>query len=240
MKKNNKLILIIIISIIIVFIIFWLYNLKNCMVENFSNSPEMEKIFSDIYENNVWGNNNNDEYKGSSGDGSEINYNIKEYVPFIKQFIRDKNIKNIIDLGSGDFKAGPLIYDDLDVIYTGYDTYKKIVDHNSKKHSKPKYNFIHLDFYNNKDKIINGDLCILKDVIQHWSLQHIYTFLDYLVESKKFKYILVINCSYQKENNTDIKNGDFRPLSIDYYPLKKYNPKKIHSYNTKEISVIET
>ena len=84
---------------------------------------------------------------------------------FLKKFITDNNIKTIVDLGSGDFKCGKLIYDDLDIMYTGYDVYKKVVDYNSKQNSKSIYSFIHLDFCNNKENIINGDLCILKDVI---------------------------------------------------------------------------
>jgi len=78
----------------------------------------------------------------------------------------------------------------------------------------------------------------LKDVIQHWSLENIYNFLDYLVESKKCKYILICNCCRQKQDDTDIINGSFRNLSCDYFPLKKYNPKKLYNYHTKEVSVI--
>ena len=82
-------------------------------------------------------------------------------------------------------------------------------------------------------------MCILKDILCHWKLKNIYTFLDYLVESKKFKYILIINCCGQIEDNTDIaENGCFHSLSCNYFPLKKYNIKKIGNYNSKEISVI--
>ena len=202
----------------------------------------MEKIFTQIYEKNAWGNNNNNEYKGSSGGGSSIEYNINTYIPFLKKFIIENNIKSIVDLGCGDFRCGRLIYDDLDISYTGYDTYKKVIDYNNKETNKdmPKYSFIHLDFYNNKDIIVNSDMCILKDVIQHWSLDNIYNFLDFLVENKKFKYILICNCCDQKSNNTNIKDGNFRELSCDYLPLKKYNPIKLYNYDTKEVSVIIT
>jgi len=199
----------------------------------------MEKCFTNVYENKSWGNNHIAEYSGSSGCGSTLNYNANTYVPFLKKFITDNNIKNIVDLGCGDFICGKIIYDNLDILYTGYDTYKKVIDYNSKKYSLPKYSFIHLDFCNNKENIINGELCILKDVIQHWSLDNIYTFLDYLVEKKKFKYILICNCCNQTQDNTDIVNGKFRQLSCDYLPLKKYNPKKLYNYHSKEISVIE-
>ena len=199
----------------------------------------MENIFTNVYENSIWGNNNNDKYNGSSGSGSDIDYNKDTYIPFLKKFIVDNNIKNIVDLGCGDFKCGKLLYDDLDILYTGYDTYKKIIDYHSQQYSLQKYSFINLDFYNNKESIISGDICILKDVIQHWSLDNIYKFLDYLVEYKKFKYILICNCCNQTEDNLDIQNGGCRTLSCDYLPLKKYNPIKLYNYHSKEVSVIK-
>ena len=200
----------------------------------------MEQIFTNIYETKVWGDNSDAEYNGSSGGGSNIDYNKNTYVPFLKKFIIDNNIKTVVDLGCGDFKCGKLIYDDLNIIsYTGYDTYKKVIDYNLTQYSLPKYTFTHLDFCNNKEKIIGGDLCILKDVIQHWSLESIYNFLDYLIETKKFKYILICNCCNQTQDNTTIANGGFRPLNCNYLPLKKYNTKKLYNYHTKEVSVIE-
>ncbi len=201
----------------------------------------MEKVFTDIYETEFWGTNNKkvSEYSGSSGYGSYISRNKNTYIPFLKKFLTDSKIKNVVDLGCGDFTCGQLIYDDLDILYTGYDAYKKLIEFNSKQYSKTKYTFLHLDFSKNKEQIIGGDICILKDVLQHWSLQEIYNLLDYLVESKKFKYILITNCCcYQIKDNTDIKNGEWRALSCDFLPLKKYNITKLYNYGTKEISVI--
>jgi hypothetical protein len=197
----------------------------------------MEQYFTDIYENSRWGNNNHNEYNGSSGGGSDIDYNKNSYVPFLKKFILDNNIKSITDLGCGDFRCGKLIYDNLDISYTGYDTYNKVIESNSKEHLFPKYSFIHLDFYNKRDSIVNGELCILKDVLQHWKMDEIYTFLDYLIENKKFKYILITNCCNQTEDNP-ANEGRSIPLSINYFPLKKYSPTKLFNYNTKEVSVI--
>ena len=199
----------------------------------------MEEIFTNVYEMNTWGSNKNKEYNGSSGAGSSIDYNKDNYIPFLKKFITDNNIKNITDLGCGDFRCGKSIYDELDILYTGYDAYKKVIDYNLKENSLPKYFFTHLDFCNNKERLVNADMCILKDVIQHWSLDNIYNFFDYLVENKKFKYIFVCNCCDQIEDNTDIPNGDWRPLSCDHLPLKKYNAIKLYTYHSKEVSVIE-
>jgi len=196
----------------------------------------MEAFFTNIYENNIW-TNNNKEGSSISGSGSDIDFNIDTYIPFLKKYIVNNDITTIVDLGCGDFKCGNLIYNDLDIIYTGYDTYKKLIQNNLLQFSLPKYNFIHLDFYNNKESIIKGDLCILKDVLQHWKMEEIYIFLDYLIENKLFKYILICNCCNQLCDNPN-NDGRSTPLSIDYYPLKKYNPVKLYNYHTKEISVI--
>ena len=197
----------------------------------------MESTFTNIYENKIWGDNENNNYSGSSGPGSDIENN-KKYIELLKNFINEYNIKNIVDLGCGDFRIGKLLYDDLNIIYSGYDTYKKVIDYNITQYPEQKYNFKHLDFYTNKESIIEGDMCILKDVIQHWSLKEIYIFLDYLTESKKFKYILLINCCNQKKDNEDCVIGDWRQLSCNFLPLKKYNAIKMYNYDSKEISII--
>lgn len=64
-------------------------------------------------------------------------------------------------------------------------------------------------------------------------------FLDYLVNNKLFKYILICNCCNQTEDNPN-PNNDNRstPLSIHFFPLKKYNPIKLYNYYTKEVSLI--
>jgi len=199
----------------------------------------MENVFTNIYEKKIWGDNKNSEYNGSSGGGSDVDYNKNTYIPLLKKFIADNSIKSVVDLGCGDFRCGMSIYDDLDITYTGYDAYKKIVEYNSPRYLAPKYSFTHLDFFDKKEHIVNGDLCILKDVLQHWNLNSIYIFLDYLVTEKKFKYILICNCCNQEKDEADITNGETRPLSCNYLPLKKYNIKKLYNYNKKEVSVIE-
>ena len=194
------------------------------------------KLFTKIYETCEWGNNKNESYRGTSGGGSDVSYNIDTYVPFLKDFIKNNKIESVIDLGCGDFRCGNHIYKNLDINYHGYDAYLGVVENNKNTH--PQYNFTHLDFYNKKENIISGDLCILKDVIQHWELSEIYNFLDYLVESKKFKYIILCNCCNQRKDDPE-NVGRSMPLSANYLPLKKYNPSILYNYNTKEVSLIK-
>ena len=188
----------------------------------------------------MWGNNNNGEYNGSSGEGSLIEYNKDAYVPFLKNFIKNNNIKSVVDLGCGDFKCGKAIYNDLNIEYNRYEVYSKVVEYNSNKFHKPKYTFNHLDICSNKEDIKSADLCIIKDVMQHWSTEDIYIFMDYIVNSRKFKYILICNCCNQIYDNDNIKNGEWRPLTYKLLPLKKYKPIKLFNYYTKEVSIIQT
>ena len=200
-------------------------------------------VFTQIYETKHWGDNNNKNYSGSSGSGSSLEQQKNTYIPFLKSFIKKNNINSVTDLGCGDFIVGKMIYNDLDVKYYGYDAYEKVINyHNKNKNNKEKdkYTFTHLDFYKEKESIVGGDLCIIKDVLMHWSLDKIYNFLDYMIEKKIFKYILILNDCLQTEDNTNIADGQFRGLSANFYPLKKYSPTILYKYEPlKEISVIK-
>ena len=194
-------------------------------------------VFTKVYENCTWGTNESQEYTGSSGDGSFVEKN-KEYIAVLKSFIQEKTILSVVDLGCGDWKCGKLIYDDLEINYTGYDAYEKVIDYNRKVFGSSKYSFAHLDFLNNTDKIQSADLCIIKDVLMHWPLEYIYSFLDSIISSKKFKYIMVTNCAWQEQDNTTIKMGEHMPLSINFLPLNKYKPRLLLKYNAKEVLLI--
>ncbi len=194
--------------------------------------------FTNIYETRRWGKDESDEFRGSSGKGSRVDQNINTYIPFLKKFINENNIKTISDLGCGTFYCGETLYDDLDIIYNGYDAYEKVVNYNANKYKTPKYNFKHIDVCADKEIIKGGDLCILKDILQHWEGKYIYELLDYFVETKKYKYILIINCCNQKTDDQELDKHSMRPLNCKYNPLKKYNATKIYKYSSKEVCLI--
>ncbi len=211
-------------------------------------------VFTHIYESKHWGDNGNVEYNGSSGSGSDVEYNKQTYIPLLKDFIKKMDVMSVCDLGCGDFRCGKLIYDDLNVKYDGYDAYEKVIIYNNKYNADDKcynfdlnnaktlyskYDFHFLDFCKYKEKIKKSDLYILKDVIQHWSLQYIYDFLDYVYTNKMCKYIIICNCCNQTVDNPEIPTGSCRGLSANFFPLKRYSAKIIYKYDTKEVSYIQ-
>lgn len=195
----------------------------------------MEAVFSGIYERSFWGSNMNPAYRGSSGSGSDPDYN-RPYIEWLRDLIRDRKIQTVVDLGCGDFRCGPLIYNDLNVSYTGLDVYRPLIE--SLQTEYPDYTFRHLDFFTDLEEIPPGDLCILKDVLQHWSNQDITVFLESLIRSKKFRWILICNCAQQKRVK-NIKTGYHRQLSISFRPLSQFSPTVQLTYETKEVSLID-
>lgn len=218
--------------------------LKNVLLNNnnSNNNPTSYKnVFTKIYEENIWQNIDNENKMSKSGEGSNIDYNMTSYVPFLKNILIKNKVESVVDLGCGDFLCGPFIYNDLNITYSGYDIYDKIIDINKEKHKNmSKYKFTCLDILNDWEKIDSADICIIKDVLQHWKLKDIYSFLDNICLSKKFKYILICNCCDQKYDNEDAYSvGAFRQLSAKFYPLKRYDATIVFKYHTKEISIIK-
>jgi Methyltransferase domain len=198
---------------------------------------KFKKAFTTIYEENIWL-----EEHSASGGGSDLSFNLSTYVPFLKQWLVDYRIESVVDLGCGDFLCGPYIYDDIASIeYTGYDTYPAVIEKNRARYaaSGSKYTFHSADIFYEWQNMASADLCIIKDVLQHWQVADIYTFLDNLCLSGKYKYILICNCCDQKWDNEDTcLTGGFRQLSARFFPLRRYDAEILYTYHTKEVSLI--
>jgi hypothetical protein len=205
-------------------------------------------IFKNIYETCLWGNNNDPLYSGSSGSGSCIEINIS-YISALQNIIRNSStegpgqIKRIVDLGCGDWNCGRSIYDslmsdpNLNIEYIGYDAYIGVINANRIKY--PDYIFENIDIYNDREQLIEGDLCIIKEVLQHWSNEEITTMLRYLYDSKKYKYILLCNSCNQTQN-IDIETGGWHPISSKKYPLNQFPLVTLFYYHYLEVCILPT
>ncbi len=207
-----------------------------------SNVLNMTEAFTCIYENKRWGNDHNDMYSGSSGNGSTIEFNTSEYIPFLKQFIIANGINVVTDLGCGTFVMGSeFLTEEMNhVVYTGIDCYDKVISYNQSFWNGKRYLtfFQCFDFYNQIERIPMSDLIILKDVFQHWPNACIQSFLSQLSALKKAKYILVVNCGYQQEENSDILLGRFHPLNCYFDPLKSFGFTELMIYRSKQVSIL--
>ena len=200
------------------------------------------ELFTKIYEDCIWGNDNSSDYKGCSGGGASYTFNENTLIPFIAGFITTKGITSVVDIGCGDFQIGTAIFSRCPILYTGVDVYKQIIDRNMKMW--PEHNWLRFNAATNPEKLPESDLLIVKDVLQHWCNDEIYDFLDTVIETKKFKYIIIVNCCAQSYNMQDIEREQlnsvhrYRPLTASMFPLKKYRPEMLFNYKTKEVSLI--
>ena len=199
------------------------------------------ETFQAIYEQKVWGEDVSDSYPGQSGNGSSLEFN-KEYIDFLQHFIRLYGVQSVVDVGCGDWRCGVSIYKNLPLVkYTGYDCYSDVVDSHVKNYKplSPLWNFETKNCLLEANSMVEADLLIVKDVLQHWLDSEVVQFLDTVVMSKKYKYILSINCDcHENSSNSLGKVGDFRRLGASHTLLKKYEFISIFKYKTKSVCLL--
>lgn len=182
--------------------------------------PNMKKTFDNIYSNKLWG--ENKEGKGNSGSGSLIS-TTTEYRYLLEQFIKDNDIKSIVDLGCGDWEW-MREFDLGDIRYTGIDVSSIVIENNNKLYSTNNIKFINGDANNITEEV---DLIVIKDVLQHLPLDIIKDTLN--IVKTKCKYSLITN-DYSKKCNKNIPIGSWTaidltrpPFDIDCSLLYAYN-----------------
>jgi SAM-dependent methyltransferase len=163
-------------------------------------------VFDDIYKSNRWG--------FGSGHGSLPSVT-KSYRKFLEDFIKENNIKSVVDYGCGDWQFSRLI-DWGDAAYTGLDIVPSVVEQNTKLYGNKKVSFKAIN--PGTTNLPKADLLITKDVLQHLSEDEIQAFLRAALP--KFKYALITNCILPTEDiNKQIANGEFRPLDLRSKPF---------------------
>lgn len=169
----------------------------------------LENTFENIYSKNLWGPKEN-----LCGDGSDIKYN-RPLLEFLNNYISKNKIKNIFDLGCGDFALFKHL-NFSDKKYFGVDIVKSLIESNNEKYKNSNVKFFYDD--------IRGfvferpcDLIIIKDVFAHVDNS---SCLQILFNIRNHKNILVINdIGSEKHNNLDIVTGGYRTVDINDWPF---------------------
>lgn len=172
------------------------------------------RVFQKIYTHNRW--------LFGSGEGSlpEIT---KPYRHFLQQFLRDKNIQSVVDIGCGDWQSSQLI-DWGNTRYLGLDVVPELVRENQRQFETENIAFAILDAI--REIPPPAELLLIKDVLQHWPNQAIKNFLPNL---KNYRYVLVTNDADER-TNVDIAFGEHRavdvtlpPFNISAQPVLEYS-----------------
>lgn len=161
-----------------------------------------DKIFTDIYTKNLW--------QCGSGTGSKVSAT-EIYREFLQKYMKEHNIKSVVDYGCGDWQFSCLI-DWTGIDYTGYDIVEHLVKINQRKYGTENIKFEHFTGQEIKDV----DLIICKDVLQHCEQPIVARTLAMF--QRHAKRILVTN-DYGQQCNREIKNGQWTELDIRKYPF---------------------
>jgi SAM-dependent methyltransferase len=124
----------------------------------------VEEVFSTIYHSQAWGTRQDRPF--CSGDGSIREDAVGPYCEMVRAFIESHNIKRVVDLGCGDFGVGSRLISP-EISYTGIDVVPDLIDYNQKQFGSPRVEFRCLNMI--EDDLPAGDLCLVRQVLQHLS-----------------------------------------------------------------------
>ena len=163
-----------------------------------NSNKTAREVFTEIYKKGTWGGEFGTFYsgKGSSDEAVTIPY-LKKIIEFLQQF--GPNKPRLIDLGCGDFEIGKNFiqycsqYICVDIVYDLIEKHKasNLADH---------IHFVCLDIV--EDDLPDGDICFLRQVLQHLSNEQI---IKILVKLKKYKTIFITE-HYPTDNPRIIPN----------------------------------
>jgi len=167
--------------------------------------------FANIYESNKW--------VYGSGVGSLPINNI-DYISFLRMFMERNDIRTVVDFGCGDWQFSQYIGWET-VTYTGFDVVRAVIERNQSLFARDNISF---HTFSSNTELPNADLLICKDVFQHLSNRSIQILLRAFKE--RYRFLLITNDDRPAEHltNTEIHDGDWRPIRLDREPFFETAP----------------
>jgi SAM-dependent methyltransferase len=146
-----------------------------------------KEVFTEIYAENIWGGRKphaDEDFPFYSGPGSEEKA-AHPYADCVNAFIAARGVQTVVDLGCGDFRIGSRIARPP-LRYIGIDIVEPLIKANQERFANDFVEFHCLDIITGE--LPAGDLCLLREVLQHLSNAKIATILPKL---KAFKWVII-------------------------------------------------
>jgi len=138
-------------------------------------------VFTSIYEKHLWGG-ARDEYNSGSGSNE---FHASHYANVVKKLIKEKDITTVVDLGCGNFLLGKALRMN-GVRYIGIDIVDGLIKRNQETYGDDRTSFLCLDIIS--DQLPDGDICLIRQVLQHLSNSQIASVLQ---KTRKYRYVLI-------------------------------------------------
>ncbi|MGC2402312.1 MAG: class I SAM-dependent methyltransferase [Acidobacteriaceae bacterium] len=133
------------------------------------------ETFTAIYRSRAWGSVPDRPF--CSGDGSIREEVVRPYTQVVRRFIEANDIRQIVDLGCGDFSVGSRLIEP-GIRYTGVDVVPELIRYNQEHFASQSVEFRCMDII--EDDLPPGELCLVRQVLQHLSNEQILKTLDSL------------------------------------------------------------
>lgn len=167
-----------------------------------------EEVFTAIYQSNAWGGVPGEFYSGSGTADAHI---ASAYLTAISALAQRETFmgSRFVDLGCGDFQIGRQLLA-LCGSYVGVDIVGPLVQRNNDLYGDARTRFVHLNIID--DELPDGEVCFVRQVLQHLSNQQIQRVLPKL---EKYRWVLITE-HYPRDNrdirpNIDkVHGGDIR------------------------------
>lgn len=168
--------------------------------QRWNTNKSVEEIFTKIYKKSKWGGSQGEFY---SGPGSTDERVVMAYISAISDKASSEKFSNLsfVDLGCGDFQIGRKLIP-LCSSYTGVDIVKPLIQINKKKYGNDVIHFMHLNIV--EDELPNGDVCFVRQVLQHLSNKQI---LAVLPKLERYKWVFITE-HYPTDNSRIKPNID--------------------------------
>lgn len=142
-----------------------------------SESETRQRIFQDVYKRNLWGNDGGSKFfsgVGSRGEAAQVY--ARQMAELLEVHAGELGRPlTIVDLGCGDFQIGRALLEQLPGSrYVGCDIVPELVAHNNATHGGGNVRFLQLDLVS--DPLPAGDVCLVRQVLQHLSNADIQSF----------------------------------------------------------------
>jgi SAM-dependent methyltransferase len=171
---------------------------------NSSEPRSRGEIFEDVYRNKRWGHEEGAEFfSGSGSRGRAAEDYVREMTALLKEHEEELGRPvTVVDIGCGDFQIGRALVERMPTMtYVGCDIVPSLIEHNQENYASDRVRFQQLDIV--EDRPPSGDVCLVRQVLQHLSNDEIERALQNL--SGRFTAI------YVTEGQPELRVGPFNP-----------------------------
>lgn len=164
------------------------------------------QIFTEIYRENKWGDEQSLSGPGSNLDQSEA---VRNALPLL---IKELRCESLLDVPCGDFFWLKMI--DLNIQYIGGDVVDDLVKNNNRQYATQNRKFVRVDLV--RDRLPKVDLILCRDCLVHFSYLHTLSSLKNIKRSGA-RYLLTTTF-VERDINKDIPTGGWRSINLQLPP----------------------